>query len=180
MPFGPTNGPATFITFIHDLDSVWKEHARSNGIPIDDNTNTKIIVDDIFSWAQHLEYALTYMRYQLKVCQAYNLLFTLCKSRFFPKRFEFVGVDVCDDGNCPSQSTYILLKTWPAPEFIRDAAKFIGFAQSYSRFIPNFEMCAAPLRTLMKGEYTDPIAQHWTPEAETSWKDLTDAILSDP
>ena len=55
MPFGPTNGPATFITFIHDLDSVWKEHARSNGIPIDDDTNTKIIVDDIVSWSRHLK-----------------------------------------------------------------------------------------------------------------------------
>ena len=55
MPFGPTNGPATFITFIHDLDSAWKEHARSNGIPIDDDTNTKIMVDDIVSWSRHLE-----------------------------------------------------------------------------------------------------------------------------
>ena len=25
MPFGPTNGPATFINFIHDVDSIWKE-----------------------------------------------------------------------------------------------------------------------------------------------------------
>ncbi len=24
MPFGPTNGPATFIQMINDLDSVWK------------------------------------------------------------------------------------------------------------------------------------------------------------
>ena len=62
---------------------------------------------------------------------------------------------------------------------IRDIAKFLGFAQFYSRFIPNFEMRAAPLRTLIKGEYTDPIAQHWTPEAETAWNDLKDAILSD-
>ena len=85
MPFGPTNGPATFITFIHDLDCVWKEHACSNGIPIDDDTNTKIIVDDIISWARQLEYALAYMRCQLKVCQAYNLSLTLCKSHFFPK-----------------------------------------------------------------------------------------------
>ena len=104
MPSGPTNGPATFITFIHDLDSVWKELARSNGIPIDDNTNTKIIVDDILSWARQIEYALAYMRCQLKVCQAYNLALTLHKSHFFPKRFEFVGVDVCDNGNCPTQS----------------------------------------------------------------------------
>ncbi len=94
MPFGPTHGPATFITLIHDLDRVWKEEARSNGIPIDDDTNTEIIVDDIVSWAHLLEYALTYMRCQLKVCQAYRLSLTLRKSHFFPKRFEFVGIDV--------------------------------------------------------------------------------------
>ena len=41
-------------------------------------------------------------------------------------------------------------------------------------------MCAAPLRTLIKGEYTDPIAQHWTPDAEHAWKDLKDAIILDP
>ena len=80
---------------------------------------------------------------------------------FFPKRFEFISVDVCNDGNCPAQSKYILLKTWPAPEFVRDFAKFIGFAQFYSRFIPNFEMRAAPLRTVTKQEYTDPVAHHW-------------------
>ena len=114
------------------------------------------------------------------VCQAYNLSLTLRKSHFFPKRFEFVGVNVCDDGNRPAQSKFKLLDTWPAPEFVRDIAKFIGFAQFYSRFIPNFEMHAAPLRTLIKGEYTDPIAQHWTPEAETAWNDLKEAILSDP
>ncbi len=74
----------------------------------------------------------------------------------------------------------MLLKTWPAPEFVRDIEKFIGFAQFYSGFIPNFEMRAAPLRALIKGEYTDPIADHWMPQAEIAWNDLKDAILSDP
>jgi hypothetical protein len=49
MPFGPTNGPATFINFIHDTDSVWKEFAKQRGITIDDNTNTKIIINNIVS-----------------------------------------------------------------------------------------------------------------------------------
>ncbi len=113
MPFGPTNGPATFINFIHDLDSVWKEHALSSGIPIDDDTNTKIIVDDIVSWSRLLEYALANMRCQLKVCQAYHLSLTLRESHFFPKRFEFigVGVDVCNDGNRPAQSKFMLLNS---------------------------------------------------------------------
>jgi hypothetical protein len=48
------------------------------------------------------------------------------------KWFEFVGVDVCDDGNRPAQSKHSLIKTWPAPEFVRDIAKLIGFAQFYS------------------------------------------------
>ena len=74
----------------------------------------------------------------------------------------------------------MILKTWPAPEFVRDVAKFIGFAHFYSRYIPNFKMHAAPLCTVTKQEYTDPIAQHWTHDAEQSWEDLKDAILLDP
>ena len=73
----------------------------------------------------------------------------------------------------------MILKTWPAPEFFRDVAKFIGFAQIYSRFIPNFEICAAPLHTVTEKEYTDPIAQHWMHDAEGAWEDLKEAILLD-
>jgi hypothetical protein len=49
MPFGPTNGPATFINFIYDINSVWQKLATERGVRIDDDTNTKIIVDDIVS-----------------------------------------------------------------------------------------------------------------------------------
>ncbi len=71
MPFGPTNGPATFINFIHDVDSQWKAMAQQSGLIINDDTNTKIIVDDIFSWSDALEKALLYMECQLRICQAY-------------------------------------------------------------------------------------------------------------
>jgi hypothetical protein len=46
MPFGPTNRRATFIHFIHDIDSVWKELEKQHGIMIDNNMNMKIIVND--------------------------------------------------------------------------------------------------------------------------------------
>jgi hypothetical protein len=131
MPFGP-NGPATFINFIHDVDSQWKLLAQSLGVVIDDNTNTKIIVDDIFSWAKLLEMALLYMECQLRVCQSYRLSLSLRKSHIFPKHFEFVGIAVCLDGNRPAMS--------PLPETVRDVAKIIGFAQFYSKFIPHFEL----------------------------------------
>jgi hypothetical protein len=64
MPFGPTNGPATFVNFIYDIDSVWKELAKSRGIPVGDTTNTQIIIDNIVSWSSNEDYALECIRCQ--------------------------------------------------------------------------------------------------------------------
>jgi hypothetical protein len=135
MPFGPTNGPATFINFIYDVDSQWKALAMSVGITIDDNTNTRIIVDDIVSHGPTVNASLLYMECQLKVCQSYCLSLSLRKSFIFPKQFEFVGNDVSPDGNWPAQTKHQLLKSWPKPETVWDIAKFIGFTQFYSIYI---------------------------------------------
>jgi len=180
MPFGPTNGPATFVTFIHDIDSVWKALAISLGVPIGDTTNTRIIIDDIVSWAYEEDLALAYIRCQLRVCQAYRFNLNLLKSFFFPQRFEFVGIDVSPDGNRPAKSKHGLIKSWPAPEFVRDVAKFIGCAQFYSRFIQHFELRISPLREICRNEYTEPVAPFWMEAAQKSFDDVRAAMLSDP
>jgi hypothetical protein len=168
MPFVPTNGLATFVSFIYNIDSVWKKLATSCGVPIGDTTNTRIIIDDIVSWSSTEAYALKYIRCQLKVCQAYRLSLNLHKSHFFPEWFEFVKIDICVDSNRPAKSKHNLLTTLPAPEFVRDVAKFIGFCQFYSRFIHHFELCIAPLRDLTKHEYTNPLGPLWTDTAQAA------------
>ncbi len=132
MPFVLVNGPATFIAFIHDVDSSWKELARSHGIEVDEDMNTNIIVDDIVSWAKTPSYAMMYMECQLKVCQSQNLSLSLKKSHIFPKRFESVGIDVCPEGNRPAMSKHQLIKQWPTPIVVCNVAKFVGFMQFYS------------------------------------------------
>jgi hypothetical protein len=110
MPFGPTNGSATFIIFIHNVDSQWKALAKSLDVVINNNTNTKIIIDNIFSWwGTFLGMALLYMECQLRVYQSYRLSLSLRKSDIFPKCFKFVGIDVCLDGNCHVMSKHQLL-----------------------------------------------------------------------
>ncbi len=106
MPFGPTNGPATFINFIHNIDSIWKKPAKQRGITIDNNTNTKIIVNNIVSWAKLINFVLAYIECQLKVWQVYRLSLNLCKSHIFLEWFKFVGIDMCDDRNSPVQSKH--------------------------------------------------------------------------
>ncbi len=178
MPFGPINRPATFVSFIYDIDSVWKKLARSHGVPIGDTMNTRIIIDDIVSWLSTEDYALEFIRCQLKACQAYRLSLNLRKSHFLPESFEFVGINVCANGNRPTKSKHNLLLTWPAPEFVRDMAKFIGFCQFYSRFIHHFELCIAPLRELTKHEYTNPLGPLWTDTAQAAWDDMRNAIIA--
>ncbi len=82
MPFGPANGPATFITMIHDLDSVWKQLAKDLGITIGNDAYTVIIVDDIFNWTKTFPQALRYVACQLRICKAYRLTLSLKKSNF--------------------------------------------------------------------------------------------------
>jgi hypothetical protein len=84
MPFGPTNGTATFINFIHDVDSQWKALATLSGISIDENTHTCIIVDGILSHGINLNTSLKYMECQLCICLLYCLSLSLKKGFIFP------------------------------------------------------------------------------------------------
>jgi hypothetical protein len=84
--------------------------------------------------------ALIYIKCQLQVCQAYQLSLSLQKSHIFLKGFEFVGIDVCSDENRPTMSKHEVFEHWPQPETVHDVAKIIGFAQFYSKFIPQFEL----------------------------------------
>ena len=180
MPFGPVIRPSTFIAFIHDVDSTWKDLARACGLTIDEDTNTNIIVDNILSWAKTLMSALLYMECQLRVAQSQRLSLSLKESKLFPQRFDFVGVDVCADGNRPAQSKHQLLQHWPTPTVVRDVAKFVGFLQFYSRFIPHFEVRILAFRELMKEDYASPLGSTWTPSHLAIFNEMRNALLDDP
>ncbi len=64
---------------------------------------------------------------------------------------------------------------------MRDVAKFIGFAQFYSKYIHHFELRIIPLRELTaKHEYTDPVVGIWTKACQRSLDDIREAIISNP
>jgi hypothetical protein len=182
MPFGPTNGPATFINFIYDVNSQWKALVTSVGITVGNDTDTRIILDDIVSHGSTVDTSpLPYMECQLKVCRSYRLSLSLKKSFIVPHQFEFVDNDVSPDGNQPAQTKHQLLESWPKPEIVWDIAKFIGFVQFYSVYIHHFELRVAPLLEItIKLEYTNLVAPLWLDAAQCSMDDIKETILSDP
>jgi hypothetical protein len=147
--------------------------AQQKGHIIDDNTNMKIIVNNILSLVKSLSMALIYIKCQLHVCQAYQLSLSLQKSHIFPKHFEFVRIDVCSDGSRLAMSKHQLPEHWPQPETVCDVTKIIRFAQFYSKFIPQFELQIAPLSNLTtKLEYTNQVSPHWMTAAQDLFNNI--------
>jgi hypothetical protein len=177
MPFGPTNGPATFI---QDLDSAWKDLASRSGVVVDNDTNTNIIVDNIFNWATSFDKTLQYLEGQLQICKVYRLTLSIKKSHFFLKCFEFVGINILQEGNCLAMSKHQLLERWPTPEYVRDVANFMGFLHFYSAFIPFFEVCVEPFCKIMKHKYSSCVGNLWDSTTATAFKKLLHCILHNP
>ena len=167
MPFGPVNGQYNFISFVHDMDLTWKSLATTCGISIDERTNTRIIVDDILSWAQIMATALAYMESQLLVCRSKNLSLSLKKTNVFPKKLEFVGINVSQDGNRPVMSKHQLVQCWPDPVVVCDISSFIRFAIFYSSFILFFETWVSRLRESMRLEPTITVEPRFDKNART-------------
>jgi hypothetical protein len=162
------------------MDGTWKDVARSLGLVINEDMNTRIIVNDIVSWAKQVMSVLLYMECQLRICQSQNLSLSLKKFHIFLKRFEFIGVDISPDGSHPTMSKHSLLHHWPAPELVRDVANFFIFAQFYSRFIPQFEQRISTLHAIMTNEYTDLVHPYWSSDAQAAFQDIRFTLLSDP
>ena len=127
MPFGPVNGPVIFIRMMFNINGKWQVMAINNGVTIDYDTNTKIIVDDCFNWAISEDQAILYMEAQFTVAALRRLYFSLPKSLFFPDRLEFVGINIIIEYNMPAASKFELLHTWPKALEVRAAASFIAF-----------------------------------------------------
>jgi hypothetical protein len=93
---------------------------------------------------------------------------------------EFVGHDVCSNGNRPAMSKHSLMTHWPAFVTARDVLSFVGFINFYSAYVPCFEQQIKLLRDLTKFDMTPNIESLLTPAHHAAKRDMIDAICSDP
>jgi len=94
---------------------------------------------------------------------------------------EFVGHDVCLNGNHPVMSKRALLEHWPAFMTARDTASFIGYLLFYSIYIPYFDQHVTPLQHVInKVEMDTVILDKLGSEAIHAHENMTTALCSDP
>ena len=151
IPFGPKKSPVAYVAMAHDLQEIWRDLAIKEGIGVDENEGTTIIIDDTLLFSISEDNMFVLARCVCIVARKYCLTWKLKKCRWFPQELEFVGVDVSKYGNSPAKSKFELLKRWKQPTTARAVMGFIGFTMFYMRWIAYFELKITPLRDLIRG-----------------------------
>ena len=130
---------------IYDLREFWNQVSEEFGLKINNNTNTKVIFDNIIGNVKSYQDGLTLLRAIFIIACRHNLLSKLKKCKFFPENLEFVGHDLCYNDNRPAILKEDLLARWPLPITVRNIHRFIGYGNFYLKHISYYKLRIKPL-----------------------------------
>ena len=109
-----------------------------------------VFIDDILIWSKTAEEHLQHIDAVLQRLRDNALSVKLKKCKFFCREVEYLGHMISSDGvrTCKSLTDKVL--NWPVPKNVKDAQRFLGLAQYYSRFVHHYEAIASPLTSLLR------------------------------
>ena len=141
MPFGSNNAPAFYTTIMKILHDNWVILLNSTKdiVPSDMSItkifyDSKIIVDDILIYSNHIPTLFHHFSWFAEDFTKYRLSFKLLKFDFFLPRIEYVGHDLTADGNCLPQSKFEFIKQWPLPPHSVSLLSFITLCSFYNDY----------------------------------------------
>ncbi|CAI7845516.1 unnamed protein product [Closterium sp. NIES-53] len=138
MPFGLCNAPTTF-------------QAEMNHIirPLLDEC-VVVYLDDILIYSKNMKEHVEHLRKVFEIMRENKFYVKLSKSNFALKKVQFLGHMVSTEGVHGDPWKIEAVKKWKVPENMKELQQFLGFANYYNRFVPQYAKIAAPLTNLLK------------------------------
>lgn len=159
MPFGVTNGPSTFQRYI---DEAMRPH----------EAYASWYIDDILIFAdteeQHDERVAavkaTLKEFQIKINND--------KAIYKSQAIKFLGMIITPE-RVEADPDTVAVREWPTPNSRTDVQQWLGLANYFRDFIPDFAKKAAPLY-----ELTSPLVPFlWTHDHAHAFHDTKEAVL---
>ncbi|CAI7901125.1 unnamed protein product, partial [Closterium sp. NIES-54] len=138
MSFGLCNAPATF-------------QAEMNHIlrPLLDEC-VVVYLDDILIYSKNMKEHVEHLRKVFEILRKNKFYVKLSKSDFALKKVQFLGHMVSVEGVHVDPRKIKAVKKWKVSENVKELQQFLGFANYYNRFVPQYAKIAAPLTDLLK------------------------------
>jgi hypothetical protein len=164
VPFGLTNGPATFQRYINDFLFDY----------LDDFCTAYL--DDILIYSSNeLEHEEHVWRVIERLQEA-GLQADIKKSEFGVKRTKYLGFIISTDGIETDPEKTSVIDQWEPPRTVKGVQSFLGFCNFYRRFIKDYGRIARPLNRLTR--QNQPFV--FDTRCEQAFKELKRRLVSAP
>ena len=165
MFFDLTNSPATFQHFMND--SFWDMIAEGWLVIYMDNLLIFSLND-----ATHTEWT----KGVLQQMKELDLHLKLEKCNFASSEVKYLGMIIKPGELAMDPIKLDGIAQWPVFTKVKDVWSFLGFANFYRQFIPDYFNIAHPLIDLIKKN----LAWNWTPQCQSAFNSLKSLFLSKP
>ncbi|XP_077166890.1 uncharacterized protein LOC143823989 [Paroedura picta] len=174
MPFGLAGAPGVFMNMINEImhDLLYQ--------------GVLVYIDDILVYSENVESHADLVREVLNRLRKHQLFAKLSKCEFHRDAVEFLGFRVSQAGIEMDPGKVRDLLAWEPPRTRRQLQSFLGFANFYRTFIPNFAKVALPLTDLLKTKQGGKTASRpgtpllWTPPCQNAFDKLKLLFTSEP
>ena len=163
MPFGVTNGPASFSRLVAVVLS---------GIPFD---IAQAYLDDIIVSGRDFEDHLSNLELVFSRLSMHGLKLSAQKCSLFRSEVEYLGHLVGREGIKPLGNNIKAVMEYPVPTTVKQLRSFNGMVNFYKKFIHHSE-------TIMKPLYRATAARKlvWSAECETAFGEVKKALTEAP
>lgn len=121
-------------------------------------------MDDILIYSNNLTERRNHVKVILQRLREHGLQLDIAKCSFKTTQVTYLGLIVSTKGICMDPKNVACVQEWPIPRCVRDVQGFLGFANFYRRFIPEFSRLATPLINLTKKD----VPYTWNNDCESS------------
>ena len=152
LPMGLTNAPSTFQ---RTMNKVFEPYLKVPG-PVSDLVSdgaerfVLVYLDDVLCLSASAEEHMRHLRLLFEKLREHRLQAKLSKCKFMQRELKFLGHILAEDGVKPDPGKIQALLDWPFPENAVGMQQFLGLANYFRKFIPDYARIASPLYELTK------------------------------
>ncbi|CAI7867914.1 unnamed protein product [Closterium sp. NIES-53] len=142
-----------------------------------------VYLDDILIYSRDMKQHIEHLRRVFEILRREKFYVKLSKSEFALKKVQFLGHMVSAQGVHVDPKKIEAVRTWKTPENVKELQQFLGFANYYNRFVPQYAKIATPLTNLLKKNTPfkwEDVHQQAMEQLKTALTSAPVLILPDP